>query len=102
MELGQLAGQVVSGMSSPDPVEQAEAKEQVAEMAFSAVGQVVNETIQEEKQQARAAKEHGGEELSRSHDFPTCGECGAVIKHLPDQPKFSCPGCDVVLEHPSK
>lgn len=100
VDIGAQAGQLAKGIRSGDPVEKANAKEELFEMMGSAVLTAGKQAIEEEKQQAKAAKEMGGQTLGQTDDFPECGNCGGSIKHIPQQPKFDCPHCNATLEHP--
>ncbi|MFB6197221.1 MAG: hypothetical protein ABEI52_02975 [Halobacteriaceae archaeon] len=97
MEVGMQAAEVARGLSASDPERKAEAKQGLLEMVGSAAMQIGQQAIQQEKEEARRAKERGGETLQEANEYPDCPNCERPVRRIPDKDTFPCPHCGVEL-----
>lgn len=107
MQTQEQAGHVGTGMQAAEaladvglggPEQKANATEKAAQFGAGLLARLGQKKAEQMRQSHQNAKQHAGEEIQQSQDYPSCAECGNPIAHVPQSGKFDCPHCGVLLE----
>ena len=99
IQAGAQVGNLVAGMGTSTPEEQAEAQGKLATALGSAVASVGQQMAEEKMENINRAKNADESNVAAVEDYVSCPECSMQITDLPPKgTKFRCPGCGQLLE----
>lgn len=99
VQTGAKVGQMLVGLGSDKPEEQAETQGKLFTAAGSLLASAGQELSREKKEAVNRAKQADPNAVGKVEDYVDCPECGTQITELPKPgTQFRCPGCGQLLE----
>jgi len=99
VQTGAKVGQMLVGLGSDKPEEQAETQGKLFTAAGSLLASAGQELAREKKAAVNRAKNSSDEAIGRVEDYVSCPACETQITELPPAgTQFRCPSCNELLE----